>query len=374
MIQLKAKGISQNITETSVVKIVSENSDYEKIGVLGNDTENILLTTATDITTINENPLIQKVIFGIPTLNHLAVEDIVLLNPNGSMFTLFRKASPHNSLFITDRCNSNCLMCSQPPRNIDDLDYYFEINTQLVRMIPPDTKEIGITGGEPTLLGNRFITLLELIKQYLPQTNVHILTNGRSFAWKNIPYAISQVNNEKMVFGIPLYSDFYQQHDYVVQAKGAFNQTILGFHNMARYDLRLELRVVLHKQTYRRLPELAKYIYKNLPFVEHIAFMGLEYTGYTPKNSELLWMEPSEYSSQLEEAAFYLDEMGMNVSIYNLQLCLLKPTLWKFARKSISDWKREYLDECIKCNLLNECGGVFATSKKHSNEIKAVLS
>ena len=143
---------------------------------------------------------------------------------------------------------------------------------------------------------------------------------------------------------------------------------------MARFGLRIELRVVLHQQTYKRLPELAKFIYKNLPFVEHIAFMGLEYTGYTPKNSELLWMEPSEYSEQLEEATFYLDEMGMNVSIYNLQLCLLKPTLWKFARNSISDWKREYLDECNKCKLLKECGGVFATSKKHSNEIKAILS
>jgi len=143
---------------------------------------------------------------------------------------------------------------------------------------------------------------------------------------------------------------------------------------MARYGLRLELRVVLHKLTYKRLPQLAQYIYKNLPFVEHIAFMGLEYTGHTPGNNDLLWIEPIEYSSQLEEATLYLDNMGMSVSIYNLQLCLLKPTLWKFTRNSISDWKREYSDECNQCNLLNECGGVFATSKKQSNDIKALLN
>jgi His-Xaa-Ser system radical SAM maturase HxsC len=374
MIQLKTKGTPHNITDTIVAKIVSDDSDLEKVCLSSTTSEKIFLTTTNKEEYTSDNLNKKKFVWGIPSLTHLDTDDIVLLNPNGSVYTLFRKKSPHNSLFITDRCNSNCLMCSQPPRNTDDLDYYFEVNSQLIKMIPPATQELGITGGEPTLLGNRFTTLLEMITENLPDTNIHILTNGRSFAWKNIPLEISKVKNSKIVFGIPLYSDYYQQHDYVVQAKGAFNQTILGFHNMARHGLRLELRVVLHQQTYKRLPDLAKYIYKNLPFVEHIAFMGLEYTGYTPKNSELLWMEPSEYLEQLEEATFYLEAMGMNVSIYNLQLCLLKPTLWKFARNSISDWKREYLDECNKCKLLNECGGVFATSKKHSNEIKAVLT
>ncbi|WP_229717782.1 His-Xaa-Ser system radical SAM maturase HxsC [Parapedobacter defluvii] len=312
------------------------------------------------------------VIAAIPSLKDFGIGDILLISPNGTISSLFREQSAHNTLFITDRCNSNCLMCSQPPKNTDDLDYFFEINSQLIRMLPPDLKELGITGGEPTILGSRFITLLELITEYLPNTAIHILTNGRSFAWKNVAQAIQKVCNPNLVFGIPLYSDYYQQHDYIVQAKGAFNQTILGFHNMARYGQRLELRIVLHKQTYKRLPSLAKYIFMNLPFVEHIALMGLEYTGYTPKNSDLLWMEPSEYADELEEAVSFLDGMGLAVSIYNLQLCLLKPSLWKFARKSISDWKQEYLNECSRCSLVAECGGVFATSKKHSGKIKAI--
>jgi His-Xaa-Ser system radical SAM maturase HxsC len=367
MIQLKTRGIARNITDTVVAKIVSGNgimlncfsSELDESVYLSKDKNEVTQT---------------KGIFDIPDIEHLDIGDIVLINPNGTVYTLFRVKSPHNALFITDRCNSNCLMCSQPPRNVDDLDYYFNINSQLVKLIPKSTQELGITGGEPTLLGERFITLLNLITENLPDTDIHVLTNGRSFAYKNIPEKLSRVNNRKVVYGIPLYSDYYQSHDYVVQAKDAFNQTVLGLHNLARNYQRIEIRIVLHKQTYKRLTSLAKFIYMNLPFVEHIAFMGLEYTGYTPRNSDLLWMEPSEYSSELEEAVNYLNSMDMNVSIYNLQLCLLKPTLWKFARKSISDWKREYLDECNNCNLLKECGGVFATSKKHSNEIKAILS
>jgi His-Xaa-Ser system radical SAM maturase HxsC len=367
MIQLKTKGIANHITAPVVAKVVDE--DVNQLVCYSAELDREVYLRKDSEILENELSLTE-----IPFIEHLEKGDIVNIQPNGALHTIFREKSPHNALFITDRCNSNCLMCSQPPRNADDLDYFYSINTQLVRLIPPTTKELGITGGEPTLLGKRFISLLQLITQYLPDTEIHILTNGRSFAWKNIPEKLSYINNTRIVYGIPLYSDFYQQHDYVVQAKDAFNQTILGLHNMARFNQRIEIRVVLHKQTYKRLPQLARFIYMNLPFVEHIAFMGLEYTGYTPKNTDLLWMEPSEYASELEEAVEYLDRMGMRVSIYNLQLCLLKPTLWQFARKSISDWKREYLEACTKCNLLNECGGVFATSKKHSDEIKAILS
>jgi len=110
----------------------------------------------------------------------------------------------------------------------------------------------------------------------------------------------------------------------------------------------------------------------NFPFVEHVAFMGLEYIGYTVKNKGILWIEPQKYMNELEEAVLHLADMGMNVSIYNLQLCLLKPSLWRFARKSISDWKQKYLEECSGCSLLDSCGGVFDTSKKHSNFIQAI--
>ena len=61
----------------------------------------------------------------------------------------------------------------------------------------------------------------------------------------------------------------------------------------------------------------------------------------------------------------------MNVSIYNTPLCVLDNCLWKFARKSISDWKQTNLDECKKCSKLDECCGVFETSKKYTSNIKA---
>ena len=156
-------------------------------------------------------------------------------------------------------------------------------------------------------------------------------------------------------------------HDYVVQAKDAFDQTIMGLHNLARWGQRVEIRVVLHAQTVSRLPELAEFIYRNLTFAEHVALMGLEYIGYTPRNMDLLWVDPYDYQDRLAEAVRILRQRSMNVSIYNHQLCVLRPDLWRYAKKSISDWKNIYLDECTDCGVRNECGGFFKwATKVHS--------
>lgn len=320
-----------------------------------------------------ENSKEIPVVHSIKSLEHLDEGDIVIANTDGVVNTIYRKNSHHNFLLFTERCNSNCLMCSQPPKDRDDTDYFFYQYSKAIPLIPKDCREIGITGGEPTLLGSRFLSLLEQLKNELPDTELHCLTNGRSFAWENVARKVGALNNKRLMLAIPLYSDVADIHDYVVQAKDAFNQTIKGIYNLARYGQRIEIRIVLHKQTIPRLAKLAKFIYKNLPFVEHIAFMGLEHEGYTAYNIEKLWIDPIDYQDELAEAVTYLSDFGMNVSIYNAQLCTLPESLWRYARKSISDWKNIYFDECNRCEMLEQCGGMFASGiKKHSAFIKAL--
>lgn len=372
MTPLIAKGVTVGIKEP-IVGVVNHSQHEKGIAFITKDSNSSCdPSPLCKITTEESHHLFDgPAVYRLNSLDHLETGDIVAVNPNGIINTLFRTNSNHNSLFITDRCNSNCLMCSQPPRNKDDLDYFYNINSKLLSLIPESTEVLGITGGEPTILGKRLFELIELSRKRLPNTVIHMLSNGRIFAWKNHAKEIAGLN-ENLIIGIPLYSDNYLDHDYIVQARNAFDQTILGLHNLERFGQRVEIRIVVHKLTYNRLLKLACFIYKNLPFVEHIAFMGLEYVGYTPYNHELLWIEPAKYSEELKDAVNYLDTVGMNVSIYNLQHCLLDRSLWRFSRKSISDWKRGYLDECKKCSLVDDCGGVFSTSKLLSSEIKAI--
>lgn len=312
-----------------------------------------------------------SIVYKVPTIDHLTENDIVSVGIDGNINTLYRVNSFQNTLLATERCNSNCLMCSQPPKDREDVPMLFDINTKLVSLIPKDCIEIGISGGEPTLMGESFFELLKQIKFELPNTEVHVLTNGRSFAWNNLAEKLADVDNQRLMLGIPIYSDYYQVHDHIVQAENAFYQTILGIHNLARYNQRIEIRVVLHKLSIPRLTRLARYIYKNLPFVEHVAFMGLEYIGYTPHNINELWIDPYDYQDELKETVEFLSSQGVHVSIYNTPLCVLPESMWNFSRKSISDWKNEYLPECTKCSKLDDCGGLFTWNiKKHSEYIK----
>jgi His-Xaa-Ser system radical SAM maturase HxsC len=306
--------------------------------------------------------------------DHLRDGDIVVLEGRaGLVRSLYRPYEQHHHLFVTERCNSNCLMCSQPPKDKDDVEALTGRNLELIRLIAPHPPYLTITGGEPTLLGDHLFKLITQLKLSMPETELHILTNGRTFAWPEFARRFAELEHPKISLGIPLYSDFAGAHDYVVQAKGAFDQTVAGLHQAARNGIRVEVRVVLHKLTIPRLTKLVEYIYRNLTFVEHIALMGLEYTGYTPRNIEELWIDPYDYQDELEEAVEYLAVRNMTVSIYNHQLCVLRPSLWKYARKSISDWKTLYLPECETCSALPACGGLFQWAvKKHSDHIHAI--
>lgn len=314
-------------------------------------------------------------IFAIPQdFLYLEADDIVVINPEkSSIKVIFRKNSPFNSILVTENCNNFCLMCSQPPRNINDRYLVNEI-LSMIPLISPSAAEIGITGGEPTLLGNELITMFKRFKSYLPNTSIHVLTNGRNFIDTQLVKGIAEVEHPDLMFGIPLYSDIPSIHDYVVQANNAYNETLKGIINLKSVNQKVEIRVVLHKQTYQRLPQLADFITRNLLFVDHVALMGLEMIGFTKANLDSLWIDPVDYQQELVQAVQILDRFGMNVSIYNHQLCLLDKSLWRFAKKSISDWKNEYMPECNGCSIKEKCDGFFSSAHfKYSSHIKAIL-
>ena len=309
------------------------------------------------------------IISGVEDLSHIRTGDILALEPrSGFVRTLYRPDSHHNVIFATERCNSNCLMCSQPPKDRDDVSASITRNLRLISLIDEAPKRLVITGGEPTILGDGLLAIVRALRDRFPETYLHMLTNGRIFAWPEFTEKLAEVRHPEFVLGIPLYSDDASIHNFVVQATDAFDQTVLGLHQLARYGLRVEIRVVLHAITIPRLAHLAEYIYRNLSFAEHVALMGMEHVGYAPRNMEKLWIDPFDYQNELETAVEFLSIRGMKVSIYNHQLCVLRHSLWKFARKSISDWKNSYAQECQTCGEINNCGGFFKWNTKFKSQ------
>lgn len=323
-----------------------------------------------DIPTGVDNARVWK----IPSsLDHLADGDIVRISPrSGEIWVMYRKHSRFNSLLLTEQCNSNCVMCSQPPRAGDD-SHLVRAYLEAIPLMDAETPELGITGGEPTLLGHSLFQIIETCKQYLPATAIHMLTNGRMFNYMSLCRQLAECEHPDLMLGVPLYSDLAHGHDYVVQADRAFDQTIRGIMNLARFGIRIEIRIVLHRATIDRLPQFARFVARNLPFVDHVALMGLEMMGYVRMNLDALWIDPADYQAQLRESVEILSRHGLNASIYNHQLCILDQSIWSFARKSISDWKNEYVGECDTCSVREQCGGFFSSSSvRRSDHIHAI--
>jgi His-Xaa-Ser system radical SAM maturase HxsC len=300
-----------------------------------------------------------------PHLDYLDAGDIIAVSPTGTQVeVLWRRQSPHNSVLLTERCDNYCLMCSQPPKERDD-SRLLRRAAALVRMLPATAHELGFTGGEPTLYGSGLVALLRTTTQCLPDTEVHLLSNGRRFADPVFAAEYATVDNPRLMVGIPIFGAESSLHDYVVQARGAFDETIAGILALARLRQRIEVRVVLQKHTAPHIVEIADFIARNLPFVEKVALMGLEMTGLARANLADVWIDPYDYRAELAEATFLLKHAGVRINIYNHQLCVLDRRVWPHAVRSISDWKNEYLPACMSCSAREACGGLFASSARH---------
>ena len=287
--------------------------------------------------------------------------------------TLYRRASAHNSFLVTERCNHYCLMCSQPPRNIDDRWLLDEIEAA-IELLDPQTRSFAFTGGEPLLEWHHFIRLLDRCRNVLPNTAIHVLTNGRGFANNEITQAWANVRPPGLTAGIPVYSAVDHIHDYVVQAKGAFDETVLGILKLKDKGQRVEIRVVLHAITAPRIVETCRWLSRNLPFVDHVALMGLENTGFALANSGLLWIDPMDYRDELASAVEILASARVPVSIYNLPRCVLAKSTWPYAVQSISDWKNGYGEECELCVERQRCAGFFTSGQpRRSRGIAPIL-
>ena len=309
---------------------------------------------------------------------HLSEGDVIFCNPpTGTLSVLYRRRSPHNTIVASERCNCRCIMCPQPPRSSNAYDGddsgWTDVCLHTIRLMSRETAALGISGGEPTMAPESLLEIVRASRDCLPRTAVQVLTNGRMFNYLSLARETASIGHPDLIFGVPVYSDLADEHDRIVGARGAFDQTIRGIMNLRRCGLRVEIRTVAMRPNFERLPGLARFIARNLPFAEHVALMGMEPVGLARRNIERLWIDPADYQSQLVAAVAELRRYRMAVSIFNEQLCVLHPSIRDVAARSISDWKNVYVDECLGCTLQNECGGFFESSRElYSRAIRAL--
>ena len=285
-----------------------------------------------------------------------------------AVYIAYKQRSDSNSLFLTERCDNFCIMCSQPPKNVDDS---WRVNDSLgiINLLDDEPRILGISGGEPTTLGKDFLKILSHCREMLPQTQLHILTNGKKLSNRDFINKIQKIGHQRVLWGVPLYGVTALDHDYHVQSRGAFNKTINGLYHLKTIGQHIELRIVLTKDVLNNIEALCEFIARNLSFVSFVALMGVELIGFAKRNYAMVYSPMAEHLSALISAMNTLKMNGVQPWLYNIPQCHLPLSLRDFAAQSISDWKNGFPQGCNDCASKAICCGFFESNLYHKSGV-----
>ncbi|QPF75868.1 His-Xaa-Ser system radical SAM maturase HxsC [Roseateles sp. DAIF2] len=276
------------------------------------------------------------------------------------LMVLFRESDLHHALLLTNRCNSYCLMCSQPPT--PQLDpWLMEEALAVVHHIRCSPVSLGLSGGEPLLLGaSELRRLIALVAERHPSTRIDLLSNGRLLGQPSLAHTLLHRLEARLSWLVPLYGHADFLHDYVVQSPGAFDETLAGLLELQRHGQSIQLRIVLIAPVLESLPEICRFIARNLPFVSEVALMAAEPIGLALANRQLCEVDLAKWGDVLVESCQALRRGRVPFVFMNAPLCALPMDLWPAASRSISDWKQVYASECELCEVKARCCGLFA--------------
>lgn len=279
--------------------------------------------------------------------------------------SLYDAQEHYGTIFITNHCNSNCMMCpdSDSFRSMES-DYNLERILQYIFLLPEDIGGLDITGGEPTLITYDLPVIVQAVYEkggYLP---VMLLSNGRSFADKSYTRQFQKFAKRGFYVEIPIHGSTAELHDRITRGKGGFLQTMEGIKNLVHARIKVGIRLVVTKINYQDLKTIIHLVSRRFPQISYINIMGMECLGNAYSNREQVWIEFEQVKEVVEEAVEECMKLGIKPHLYNFPLCLFQEKYWGCYRKSISPGKVRYLGECEGCGVQKECGGFFHSTSK----------
>jgi len=260
---------------------------------------------------------------------------------------------------ITNKCNSHCIMCTNDfkfDRNKEEISrqQFFERIDQL----PKTTKNVTLTGGEPTLNPD-FPEILSYLNKKLPNAEKLLLSNGRMFSYKDYTDKIMGLKISNLEIAIPLCAHNEEVHDSITLSPGSFRQAVNGIKNLLSSGALIELRIVIHAMNHNYLEDMARFINRNFQGISRIVLMLMEIQGNGFRNKDRLLVKYSQVTGQLYKALDLLK--GHEVRLYHFPLCTLKPEYWNRAWRSLEERKVFFKGSCDRCKYKKYCLGILKT-------------
>lgn len=263
-------------------------------------------------------------------------------------------------LFITEKCNSNCIMC---PMSLDSRKRGLSIAptewAEIVATMPDNTSHITITGGEPFLEHVYLLPIMDQINKRFPHAEILVLTNGRALSISHLFNELMPIITERYCFAIPIHASTPELHDLITQAPGSFRQSLKGLKNLSKSEAKIEIRVVGHQKNIKDMNHIFNMLVHAGIRIDVINLIAMEMMGCAARNRDTLWVDYHELCHASEAGIRYSLLHGIDVGLYNFPLCMIPKHLWPLAKQSITPSKVRFYQECTNCKEYDACGGLF---------------
>ncbi len=305
-----------------------------------------------------------------------------------------RPSAPYRmDLAVTYRCNNDCAHCyNARERNFPELstEQWFKVLDKLWSLGVP---HIVFTGGEATLRSD----LPELIKHAESNGQITGLnTNARRLSDEKYVQKLVEAGLDHVQITVESYDE--QIHDEMMQAKGAFRQTIAGLKNILQSHLYVMTNTTMLRTNVHTIPDTLDFL-ADLG-VSTVGLNALIYSGHgltvgtglreselqsmlaiaTRKTNErgqrLIWYTPTQYC-QFDPTANQLGVKGCTAALYSMciesngnvlpcqsyyhplgnMLADSWDSIWNHELSVRLRERRGLPNMCNDCSIVAECGG-----------------
>jgi len=221
-------------------------------------------------------------------------------------------------------CNNDCVMCANTDeeRNKDYRLATQEVKDYLTGLGLKDGDIVEFSGGEPTIRKD----ILELCKYFKENCKgeLAILTNGRRMADPAFADEIARYINRTVT---AFYAPDPVLHDTVTRKKGSFDDAFRGVKNMEERGVRVGIKTIPTKLTYRQLPQFVDFAFDNFKNPT-VFFSGLDLRGQACTNQDEVAVRFSDVAPFLEAAIDRAAERGKTAYIFTMPMCSIDPFYW----------------------------------------------
>lgn len=280
------------------------------------------------------------------------------------------------AISVWNKCNNKCIMCTNMKEysegsseqytlknQIKKMEEYILGNTSIFYKGSENSNYIALTGGEPTLHPD-FLKLLNYYRKRCSNVQITLLTNGRTLA--NEEFAkkyLSAVGSLGRTI-IPLHSSEPQEHDYISGVEGSFLQTVKGLENLFRLASprhEIGLRYIHHGIGKNRLERTLNFILEKFPNTSRysVSIIHFEIEGQSEINEKEIHLSLKDSAAEVLAAKPIIEKFN-NISLFHYPLCVLHPSLRKYALITLPASERVYPEKiCGHCCRREDCVGLM---------------